>query len=260
MARVDGQLAGLLVGKVAIVTGAGQGVGRGIAHALAKEGAAVAVGGRTLTKVERTAAEIIEAGGRALAAGCDVADQGQVEALVAAAVEVYGTVDILVNNAQTVVPPKPLGETTPEDLAVCYSSGTLGTFHAMRACFPHLSAHGGRIINLASSTGVEGDPGFASYVMAKEAIRGLTKVAAREWGQYGITVNVICPFGDSPAATAFRDAAPKRFEAVLRKVPLGRMGDCEHDIGGAVVALAGPGMSYVTGATLMVDGGRCVLR
>ncbi len=251
---------GQLDGKVAIVTGAGQGVGRGIALALARQGAAVAIGGRTVVKIEKTVAEIEEAGGRALAIGCDVADRGQVDALVAAVADAYGTVDILVNNAQTVIPLRPLSETTIDDLAVCYSSGTLGTFHAMQACFPHLSEHGGRIINLASSTGVEGDPGFASYVMAKEAIRGLTKVAAREWGRFGITVNVICPFGDSPASIGFRDAAPKRFEAILNKVPLGRMGDSEHDIGGAVAALAGPGMSYLTGATLMVDGGRCILR
>ena len=130
----------------------------------------------------------------------------------------------------------------------------------MQACLPYLKEHGGTIVNLGSSTGVQGDPGFGAYAMAKEAIRGLSKVAAREWGRYGITVNVICPAAESPASEAFFAAHPEHLERIERETPLGRFGRSEEDIGRACVALAGGDLSYLTGATLMLDGGRCILR
>ena len=248
-----------LDGKVAIVTGSGQGVGRGIAMALAAEGARVVLAGRTLGKVEAVAKEIAERGGVALPARCDVTSRADVDALVSSAVEAYGTVDILVNNAQSSSQGR-LENVTAADVERNFGSGPIAALWCMQACLPHLKQHGGTIINLGSSTGVQGDPGFGAYAMAKEAIRGLTKVAAREWGRHGITVNVICPAADSPASDAFLEAHPEQLTRIERETPLGRFGRSEEDIGRACVALASEDLGYLTGATLMLDGGRCILR
>lgn len=252
---------GQLSGKVALVTGAGQGIGRGIARALAAEGAAVCLAGRTPAKVEAVAEEIAGLGGRAVAVGCDVGDRDQVEAAVAAAVEELRGLDVLVNNAQSVAPNRRLQDVPDEDVALCWATGPLASLYCMQAAFPHMCERGGgSIVNLGSNTGVDGSPLFGAYAMAKEAIRGLTKVAAREWGRFGIRVNVVCPFGDSPAAQEFNRAHPEAAAEILRSTPLGRMGDCETDVGRAVAGLVSDSFSYVTGATLMVDGGLCILR
>ena len=248
-----------LDGKVAIVTGAGQGVGRGIALALATEGARVVAAGRTLDKVERVAKEIAERGGTALPVRCDVTVRSDVDELVATAVDAYGAVDILVNNAQSSSQGR-VENISETDISRNLASGPIATLWCMQACLPYLKEHGGTVINLGSSTAVQGDPGFGAYAMAKEAIRGLSKVAAREWGRYGITVNVICPAADSPASEAFFAAHPEHLERFERETPLGRFGRSEADIGRACVALAGDDLTYLTGATLMLDGGRCILR
>ena len=245
--------------KVAIVTGAGQGVGRGIALALAAEGARVVVVGRTLEKVERVAKEIADRGGSALPVRCDVTLRADVDTLVTSAVEAYGTVDILINNAKSSSQGR-LENITAEDIERNFGSGPVAALWCMQACLPYLQDRGGTIINLGSSTGVQGDPGFGAYAMAKEAIRGLTKVAAREWGRHGITVNVICPAAESPASEAFFGAHPEHLTRIERETPLGRFGRSEEDIGRACVALASEDLGYLTGATLMLDGGRCILR
>ena len=248
-----------LDGKVAIVTGGGQGVGRGISLALATEGARVVVAGRTLDKVEQVAKEIAERGGAALPVRCDVTDRGDVDALISTTVDAFGTIDILVNNAQSSTQGR-LERITDADIAQTMDSGPIASLRCMQACLPHMREHGGTIINLGSSTAVQGDPGFGAYAMAKEAIRGLSKVAAREWGRFGITVNVICPAADSPASDRFFSAHPEHLERFQREAPLGRFGRSEEDIGRACVALATDDLSYLTGATLMLDGGRCILR
>jgi 2-hydroxycyclohexanecarboxyl-CoA dehydrogenase len=248
-----------LDGKVAIVTGAGQGVGRGIALALAADGARVVVAGRTLDKVERVAKEIAERGDSALPVRCDVSVRADIDALVATTVGEYGTIDILVNNAQSSSQGR-LETITEADIGRNLGSGPIAALWCMQACLPHLKKHGGTVINLGSSTGVLGDPGFGAYAMAKEAIRGLTKVAAREWGRYGITVNVICPAAASPASEAFFEAHPEHRARIEREIPLGWFGRAEEDIGRACVALASDDLGYLTGATLMLDGGRCILR
>jgi 2-hydroxycyclohexanecarboxyl-CoA dehydrogenase len=251
---------GRLAGKTAIVTGASQGIGRGIALALAKEGAAVVVAARTAAKLDTVAREIEKSGAPALAVPCDVADRTAVFSLVEDAVQAFGRVDILVNNAQGKTPNRRLQDVPPQDAELAWSTGPMATLHCMQAAFPYLSKDGGSIVNFGSNTGVEGSPLFGAYATAKEGIRGLSKVAAREWGRFGIRVYVICPFAGSPAALAFNQARPEAAAAVLKATPLGRMGDCEDDIGRAIVALVSPDLSYLTGATLMIDGGLCVLR
>jgi NAD(P)-dependent dehydrogenase (short-subunit alcohol dehydrogenase family) len=177
---------------------------------------------------------------------------------VASTVARFGRIDILVNNAQASVQ-RTLAETTDDDVALAYRSGALGTLYTMQACLPHLKVRGGCVVNFGSSTAVRGDETFGSYAMAKEAIRGLTRVAAREWGVHDIRVNCICPASLSPSAEEWADKNPDRFAVVLKGIPLGRMGDAELDIGRAVVALVSDDLRYLTGATLMLEGGRVIL-
>ncbi len=246
---------GRLAGRVVLVTGAGQGVGRGIALALAREGACVAAAGRTLAKCEAVVAEIEKADGTGIALACDVADPGQIRAAVAATAAHFGGLDALVNNAQSSVQ-RLLAETTAEDVDLAWRSGPLATLNAMQAALPLLRERGGGVIvNFGSSTAIDGNVTFGSYAMAKEAIRGLSRVAAREWGRYGIRVNVVVPNALSPAAEQYRTAEPERFRKMERSLPLGRVGDPESDIGRAVAALIGDDLGYLTGNTLMLTGG-----
>ncbi len=240
------------------MTGAGQGIGRGIAMALAESGATVVVAGRTLDKLERTVEEIRRSGGVAVAARCDVAVADDVEALFGDTVAALGGLDVLVNNAQSVPPNRRLQDVSLDDVDLALSTGPVATFRCMRAAFPLMREHGGAIVNLGSNTAIEGAPLFGAYAMAKEGIRGLSRVAAREWGRFGIRVNVICPFGDSPAAADFAREHPDAAKAVLRNVALGRVGDCRDDIGRAVAALVSDDLGYLTGATIMLDGGLCI--
>jgi len=249
---------GLLSGKVVIVTGGGRGVGRGIALALAKAGAAVAVLELDPDTGARTAAEIAAAGGRAFAQQCDVKDADDCAAGVAATVEAFGGLDVLVNNAQQVRPFVRFEDTTDADMTACWESGPLATFRLMQLAMPHLRARGGgTIVNFGSGAGTEGMPGFAPYAAAKEATRGLTKVAAREWGRHNVRVNVLCPYA---ASEHWHSLSEEEQEGRLRGVPLRRMGDPEADVGGVVVFLASDAGSYVTGQTIMVDGGTAGFR
>ena len=251
-------MAGRLDEKVAIVTGAGQGIGRGIALALAKEGARVAAVGRTAAKVEKVAAEIAEVDGEAMALAYDVSERSAVNDMVAAVVDAWSTVDIVINNAQDSVQ-RMFEETTDDDIARAYRTGPLATVYVMQACLPHLKVRGGSVVNFGSSTAILGTTTFSSYAMAKEAIRGLTRVASRELGQYGIRVNTVCPASLSPSAEEWAKEHPERFERVLESIPLGRMGDAEMDVGRAVVALVSDDLQYVTGSTLILEGGRVIL-
>ena len=247
-----------LAGKVAIVTGAGQGVGRGIALALASAGASVVLVGRTVSKVEAVAAEIAGRGGAALAIGADVCSAGDIDRAVTTTVERFGTVDILVNNAQQV----PMGRLLDVDESAVqagWESGPLATLRFMRRCHPYLKG-GGVIINLGSRAGVRPDPvGRGAYAAAKEAIRALTRTAAVEWGHDGIRANVILPYAMSPALEQLAHDDPAAYDRTRLSVPLGRIGDAEADIGRAVVFLAGPDAAYLTGATIPLDGGNAFL-
>jgi NAD(P)-dependent dehydrogenase (short-subunit alcohol dehydrogenase family) len=150
----------------------------------------------------------------------------------------------------------PLLEVDDEQFEYTLRVNTLGTFWMMQSSHPHLVASGGgSIINFASGSGTSGMPGEGPYAAAKEGVRGLSRVAANEWGPEGIRVNVICPFANSPGMVAWSQIDPKSYEAMVRRIPLRRVGDCEDDIGRTAVYLASDDAAYVTGQTLMVDGG-----
>jgi len=252
-----------LEGRVAIVTGAGQGLGLGIAAALADAGASVALLGRTPKKVDDAAAELTANGHDVISIGCDVADRDAVDSAVAETKARFGRIDILVNNAQggTLGTSTPTVELTDDEVLEFFRTGPLGSLHLMQAAFPSLrdSPHA-VVVNFGSGIGVRGAEQMAAYAMAKEAIGGLTKSTAIEWGKHGIRVNLVCPAAWSPGAEAYRDEDPARFEQVVRRIPLRRFGDPYDDIGRAVVALVGDDLHYLTGATLMLDGGQVLLR
>ena len=189
---------GLLAGKTAIITGGGQGIGEGICKNFAREGARVAVLGRTLSKVERVAKEIQSEGGEAFAVQCDVTDQAAVDHAISEIAAKYGGIDILVNNAMT-QRLCPVEQATAEDLMDTLRSCVLGSFLMSMACFPYLKASKGKVVNFGSCAGTEGRPNMLTYGTAKAACQGFTRNLAVEWGPYGINVNCVVPTADSPA-------------------------------------------------------------
>lgn len=246
-----------LTDKVALITGAGQGVGQGIALALSAAGAKVVLAGRTLTKVEASAALVAERGGEALALACNVKDAGDLEQAVAATISRFGRLDILVNNAQE-VPMGKLEDVTDDAFLAGFTSGPLASFRLMKLARPHMAAQGGgTIINLASSAGIRWDmAGYGAYGAVKQAIRALTRAGAAEWGREGIRVLTIAPHAESPGLKWWVENNPEEAAAFFRTIPLGRIGALEEDIGRAVAALCGPDMAYLTGATIPLDGGQ----
>jgi NAD(P)-dependent dehydrogenase (short-subunit alcohol dehydrogenase family) len=245
-----------LAGKVALVTGAGQGVGQGIALALAANGAAVVVAGRTEAKVIATARTIGERGGRALAVACDVFRAEDITRTVARTVAEFGGIDILVNNAYDGAW-GPLASLDDEAFMRGIHSGPLASFRFMRACYPHFKARGGgNIVNLATSAAVRWDSSnYGAYAVAKQGVRALTRAAASEWGRDNIRVNTVAPLAASPALANWIKTDPEA-KTFFETVALKRVGDCEADIGRAVAALVSPQMSYLTGATIPLDGGQ----
>jgi len=250
---------GALQGSVALVTGAGQGVGRGIALALAAEGAAVAVAGRTASKLDAVAGEIARRGGRSFAVACDVRDADSLQSALARIVATLGGLQILVNNAQEV----PLGALRDVDdaaFAAGWESGPLATFRLMKLAHPHLAARGGCIVNLASSAAMRWDlAGYGAYAAVKEAIRQLTRAAACEWAADGIRSNCILPLANSPAMEGWTSARPTEANAFLATVPQRRVGDCEADIGRFVATLCSDACRYVNGQSIALDGGQAFL-
>ncbi len=249
---------GMLDGKVALVTGAGQGVGQGIALALAAEGAKVAVTGRTLAKVEHSAALIAARGGEALALACNVKDPAALAHVVDATVARFGGLNILVNNAQE-VPLGKLQDLTDAQVEAGWESGPMATFRLMKLCHPHLKGDGS-IVNLASSAAMRWDmSGYGAYAAVKDAIRQFTRAAACEWGVDNIRTNVILPHATSPGLKGWIDANPAEAQAFFATIPLRQVGDCEADIGRFVAMLCSPACHYVNGQSIALDGGQAYL-
>ncbi len=250
-------MTGELEGKVIIVTGASRGIGRGVARHLTALGARLAVTGRKPERLEAVAAELALLGAAPLARPVDVADRAGMRSLVEETVARFGRVDGLVANAQTFRPVMRLEDVVESDMDLLFGTGPKGALWAMQAVLPHMREQGwGRVVTMGSTVGLTGAPGYGPYAASKEAIRSLTRTAAREWGQYGITVNCICAVSIAhrlpPADDPHRAAA---FDAVFKDQPIARDGDPEADIAPVMTFLLSDACRYVTGQTIMVDGG-----
>lgn len=248
---------GRLDGKVAIVTGAGQGIGRGIARRFAREGAAVLVAElnpQTGAQVEREITD--ELGGRAKFVETNVLRKDDLQRAVDTAASELGGVHILVNNAYAAAGFNRFERKPDDDLLIAFEGGPLHTFRAMQMVFPRMKEQRwGRVINFVSLNGINAHQYSVDYNAAKMGIQAVTRTAAREWAKHNILVNCIAPAAASPAYVAFAESAPENAKEMLKENPIGRMGDPEHDIGGVALFLATEDSDYITGMTMFADGG-----
>lgn len=244
---------GRIDGKVAIVTGAGLGIGRAIAQRYVEEGAKVVVAELKPDAGQQAAEEL---GPNAYFVETDASDKQSVEDMVRATVDRFGTVDILVNNAWGGGRIGRIEKKSPELMAHGLAMGFLGPFWAMVAVHPIMKQKGwGRIVNICSLNGVNAHMGTAEYNTSKEALRAATRTAAREWAGDGITCNVICPAAKSNSFNQTMAQHPELIPTTDAMNPMGRIGDCYADIAPVALFLASEDCRYLTGNTLFVDGG-----
>ncbi|MFN3424132.1 MAG: SDR family NAD(P)-dependent oxidoreductase [Novosphingobium meiothermophilum] len=254
--QAAGQMEGRLSGRAALITGAADGIGEGIARRFAAEGASVILADYDAVRGPAVAADLQSKGARAQFVQCDVSQRADVLAAVDLCAEQFGAVDILVNNAYRGEGPVRIEHKTDERFDDALKMCLYATKWAMERALPHMKARRwGRVINMASLNGVNAHMGSADYNAAKEAVRAYSRTAAREWAAHGICVNVICPAAVSAAYRRFAEMAPQVAAATAAANPMGRMGDPETDIGPVAVFLASDDARYLTGNTLFVDGG-----
>lgn len=242
--------------NVTIITGGGKGIGYGLAEAFAEAGSDLVITGRTESRL-LAAKERLEAqyGVEVLPIVADGADEEAIKSVVAQAVARFGKINTLVNNAQVSKSGLPLVDHTREDLDLAIFSGLYAAFFYMRECHPYLKESNGSVINFASGAGLFGKLGQSSYAAAKEGIRGLSRVAAAEWGPDGIRVNVICPLAMTESLQDWKEHFPELFEKTIQGIPLGHFADPKDDIGRVAVFLASEDAHYVTGETITLQGG-----
>ena len=243
-----------LQGKVAIVAGAGRGIGAAAAWALSRAGATVVVAARTSSEIEALEVEIKKSGGSALAIPTDVTVERQVADLVNRSVATFGRLDIAFNNAGAGHRPKPLAEFDLADFEQTISTNLVGMFLAMKYEIPAmLAAGGGAIVNMSSTAGLQGAPGMGPYSAAKHGVIGLTKAAALDYGRSNIRINAIAP---GPIVNERMAQLPEEArQHIARSVPLGRLGEVDQ-VAAAVVWLCSDEAAFVHGAVLAIDGGR----
>lgn len=229
-----------------------------MALAMAKEGANVVIvdineelGKKTLAEVNQYAEGMLFIK--------DISKKENVEEIVKDVVKKYGKLDVLVNNAHASRQALFM-DTTQEMFDLSFNTGFYPTFYFMYAAYPELKKSKGKVINFASGAGMDGQLTQTSYAAAKEAIRAISRVAANEWGPEGINVNLISPIALTHGVEKWRESSPELYEAMINRIPLRRLGDPEQDIGQVAVFLASDASDYITGQTIMVDGGSIKLR
>lgn len=245
-------------GRVAIITGGGKGggIGYGLSTAFAKEGVNLVVTGRNVKKLTDAKEELERLYGvQVLAMQCDGGVEEQVAHVVEETVKTFGRIDFVINNAQNSASGVPLAEHTKEQFDQAVYSGLYATFFYMKHCYPELKKTKGSVVNFASGAGLFGKPGQSSYAAAKEGIRGMTRVAATEWGPDGINCNIICPLVMTDALAKWKEEYPAVYEQTIKGIPAGRFGDPELDIGRTAVFLCSEGAKYISGECITMQGG-----
>ena len=253
-------MAGRLENEVAIITGCSGGIGKQTAIRFAQEGAKLVICARRLEKLLETKEICEQAGAEVLALRCDVSVMDDLKELVEQAVNTFGRIDILINNSVTAEPGTPFMEQSEEYLTSIFESGFLSTWRLMKLCFPYLKESKGRIVNFGSSSGIKGTLGYSAYGALKEAIRGLSRTVANEWGEYGITCNVLCPTAIGERAKEFIETLPEEERTPMAlgftNVPaVGYIGDAYEDLTPILVFLASKESHYLTGQCIRADGG-----
>ena len=245
---------GRLENKVAIITGGAGGIGSGMARAYVKEGAKVVIVDIAEEAGNKLVEEFNSQGHDTMFIKTDLADKASLQASIDKTIERYGRIDVLINNAHA-SRMKPFLEIEEADLALSMNTGFYATFNLCQMALPHLKETQGSIINFGSGAAIKGDVNQAAYAAAKEAIRGITRVIANEFGQFGVNANLISPIAYSQGVEQWRAENPEYYERVVQGIPLQRFGDVEHDIGPVAVFLGSEDSNYITGQTFMVDGG-----
>ena len=260
---------GFFTEKTVLITGAGRAVlqdgscgsiGYGIAIAYAKQGANLVITGRNVKKLEEAKKELETLYGiKVLPIQADVSagadNEAVIRRVVKQTIDTFGGIQVLINNAQASASGVPLAENTTEQFDLAVYSGLYATFYYMKACYPYLKESKGSVINFASGAGLFGSYGQCAYAAAKEGIRGLSRVAATEWGPDGINVNVVCPLAWTAQLEQFKLAYPEAFKANVKIPPMGHFADSELEIGRVCVQLASPDFKYLSGETLTLEGG-----
>lgn len=261
---------GYFTGKTVIITGGGRAeplkdgtagsIGYGIAIAYAKEGANLVLTGRNVKKLEDAKEELERLYGiKVLPVQADInagADnEASVKKVVDETMAAFGRIDVLINNAQASASGVTLAEHTTEQFDLALYSGLYSAFYYMKACYPYLKETKGSVINFASGAGLFGNFGQCAYAAAKEGIRGLSRVAATEWGKDGINVNIVCPLAWTSQLEKWKEYNPEAFAANVHMPPMGHFGNTELEIGRVCVQLASPDFKYMSGETITLEGG-----
>ena len=245
-----------LDGNVTLITGGGKGIGFGLAEAFAEEGSNLVITGRTESRLLIAKQKLEEQYGvEVLPIVADGANEEAIKEVVAQTIKRFGKLNTLINNAQVSKSGTSLVDHTKEDFDLAIYSGLYAAFFYMRECFPYLKESKGSVINFASGAGLFGKLGQSSYAAAKEGIRGMSRVAAAEWGPDGVRVNVVCPLAMTESLQEWKVNYPELFAKTIKDIPLGRFADPTEDIGRTCVFLASKDASYITGETITLQGG-----
>jgi NAD(P)-dependent dehydrogenase (short-subunit alcohol dehydrogenase family) len=249
---------GRLDGKVIIITGCSAGIGKQVAIYFAREGAKLVICARREDKLRETERLCAEAGAEVLAMVCDISKTDEQERLVAATIERFGALDVLINNAEDATHGKTLRETTLEDVRHAMDANFFANWNLMQLCYPYLKECGqGSIVNVCSGAGILGIPRQGAYACTKEALRGLSRVAAKEWGADNIRVNVVCP--GAMTDTVRESPYASIMEQMAKNTPLQRVGDAYDDIAPVYLFFASDDSRFVTGQTVNCEGGLVIL-